>query len=161
MPIYLWYEGVPGTVRRKGKMWIELEAAQLGVNRTPAGGAAAGNPGSQRQPSEVVITKASDAASTALYRASLSGAPAKAVVEFVNKDRNGAEEAPYLTLELEGVLISSYSTSGSGGTGGTPTETLTLNYQRVKYSTKAPGKATDRAQRVDRAEWFLGTAKGA
>src|SRR5262245_40045198 len=112
MPIYMWFEGVPGPVKRKGKSWIVIESAQPGANRAPA---PSGGEGDRPPPSEVTVTKALDVASTALFRASRNGTPARVVIEFVNEDRNGAEESPYLTLEMHGVLVTSLSTSGAGG----------------------------------------------
>ena len=153
MPIYIWFEGVPGPVKRKGKSWIVIDSAQPGVTRTPAPSAGQGD---RTPPSELTVTKALDVASTALFRASRNGTPGRVVIEFVNEDRNGAEESPYLTLELHGVVITAISTSVAGGV---TTETVTLNYGSLTYSTKAPGKPADRPQRVNRAEWYLEGAR--
>ena len=130
MPIYMKIEGLPlrGTGKGMHSGWIVLESCQLGVNRhvTNATGSGRGAP-----PSEIIITKSQDEASTALFRMSMWGEGKKVTIDFANGDN------VYMTLELQNTLISNYSVSGHGGYGKGPTESLTLNSTGISYDTKA------------------------
>jgi type VI secretion system secreted protein Hcp len=135
VPIYMKIEGINGEVTTKGfEKYIELQSAQLGhsraVNTRESGGGTRGTP----QMTEIVITKYNDGTSATLFRESLMGKGKKVTIVFA---ATGVDKStPYLTLELENTLISSYNMSGTGGDGhDKPIESLTLNFTKVTFKT--------------------------
>jgi type VI secretion system secreted protein Hcp len=163
MPIYMKYEGIDGSVTAKGhERWIELDSAQLGVNRhvTNPTGRGVNREASAPSVHEIVITKVQDCASTNLFKASLWGEGKKVKIDFCKTDKDKIE--PYLQIELENTLVSSYSASGHGGGGGVhdrPTESLSLNFTRITYNTIAMDPS-NKTGKPDRAMWDLAAAKG-
>jgi len=163
MPIYMKYDGIDGSVTATGhEKWIELDSAQVGVNRhvTNATGKGVNREASAPSVSEIVVTKALDCASTSLFKASLWGEGKKVKIDFVKTDKDKIE--PYLQLELENVLVSSYSCSGHGGDGGVharPTESMSLNFTKITYNT-IQMDPSNKTAKPDRAMWDLALAKG-
>lgn len=159
MPIYMWYEGIDGTVKRKGKKWIPLESAQFGVGRHISSSVGSAREREAPIVTEIVVTKDQDDSSGPLFREVLKAHKGKKVViEFVKLDKNGAEEAPYITIELEHTLISGYDSGG--GWSGRPMESYSLNFTSMKYSDNAPGKVMGRKERAERSRWDLAEARG-
>lgn len=141
MPIYMKFEGIVGPVKGKYAGWIELESCQLASGRGAAGGEH-----DKIRISDITISKRQDTSSTALFREALSGSGKKVTIDFVN-----AEGVAYMTIELENTLISSVSMSGNGGEGAT--ESMSLNFTKIKYSTKPAGPASDANPRNTQAVW--------
>ncbi|HLA95447.1 MAG TPA: type VI secretion system tube protein Hcp [Pyrinomonadaceae bacterium] len=134
MPIYMKYEGIEGPVTGKYKGWIELGSSQLGNHRSGTASV-----------SEVVVTKSQDSSSSRLFEESLRGTGKKVSIDFVK-----GNEAPYMGLELEDTVISSYSISGSSGSD-KPTESLSLNYAKITYSSKP--KASSKEAKDPSWDW--------
>ena len=142
MPIYMKYEGVPGTAGGNRKDWIELESCQFGGSGFGRGTSV----------SEIVVSKFQDNSSTHLFREALNGEGKKVTIDFTKTDGT-----VYMTIELEGTLISNYSISGHGGDSKEkPMETLTLNYIKITYVVKA----ADAKSAPDRAVWDLAPKQG-
>jgi type VI secretion system secreted protein Hcp len=161
MPIYMKMDGVDGSVTAKGhEKWIELESAQMGVNRhiTSPTGRGANREASVPSVSEVMVTKVQDCASTNLFRLSLWGEGKKVKIDFCKTDKDKFE--PYLQLELEHTLISSYSCSGHGGNGHSrPMESLSMNFTKILFNTIAMD-AKNATHKPDRAMYDLAAGKG-
>jgi len=161
MPIYMNYDGIPGSVTAAGhEKWIELHSAQMGVNRhvTSAQGRDENREASIPSISEIVITKDLDAASTNLFRAALYGEGKTVKIDFCKTDKDKFE--PYLQLELTNTLVSSFSQSGSGGdTHSRPMESVSLNFTKIQYNTIGMDNA-NKTGKPDRAAWDLGKGKG-
>lgn len=158
MPIYMKIEGITGSGTGKYKGWIELSSAQLNPSRSINSSAGSGTNREASRPSvsEIVVTKSTDVASTGLFRGSLGGEGKKVVIHFVKEDSKG--QVPYLALELENTLISSYSVSGHGGdSAARPMESLSLNYTKITYSSTPVAASTAPADVKDRATWNLAT----
>jgi type VI secretion system secreted protein Hcp len=155
------YDGIDGSATATGhEKWIELESCQLGVNRQIRNPTGRGINREASAPSvqEIVVTKVQDCASTGLFKASLWGEGKKVKIDFCKTDKDKVE--PYLQVELENTMVSSYSASGAGGEHhDRPHESLTLNFTKITYNTitmddkNATGKP-------DRAMWDLAQAKG-
>lgn len=101
----------------------------------------AGQPTGKRQHKPITITKSVDKATPMLAQASRSGTILPEVTLYV-QERAGATE-PYMKIELKNVYITSYQTSGSGDR---PTETLSLNYERIKTTPAGQAKAAAEPQ---------------
>jgi type VI secretion system secreted protein Hcp len=115
--------------------WINLLAFGDGSVRGPLNPEALG--GYKASPprfSDIVLHKIVDATSPVLLSRCATGKHiAKAELRFMRADPAGAPaQEPYLTVTLSDVLISSYSMSGGGGSGGSaeslPIESLSLNF---------------------------------
>jgi type VI secretion system secreted protein Hcp len=134
MPIYMriTQNGLPiitGDATARGhEKWIELSSAQMGQVRSRPNGASASTV------SEIVITKAMDSASSALFRHSLNGEALTIQIDFV---KSGEVESTYLTLTLQKALIASYQTSQSPGR--STMESLTLNFEKMTFDTHGTG----------------------
>jgi type VI secretion system secreted protein Hcp len=157
------FEGIDGSVTAAGhEKWIELDSAQIAVNRhvTNATGRGVNREASAPSVSEIVITKALDVASTGLFKAALWGEGKKVKIDFCKTDKDKIE--PYLQIELENTLVSSYTASGHGGHGGVharPTESMSLNFTKITYHAIAMD-AANKTSKPDRAMWDLAQAKG-
>jgi type VI secretion system secreted protein Hcp len=161
MPIYMKYDGIDGSVSAAGhEKWIELHSCQLGINRhinNPTG-RGVNREAAVPHVGEIMVTKHSDCASTNLFRAALWGEGKKVKIEFCKTDKDKFE--PYLTLELEHTLISSYSVAGHGGNGhDRPMESLSLNFTKITYNT-VHMDAKNASGKPDRAMWDLAVGKG-
>lgn len=151
MPIYMKIEGITGSATGKYNGWIKLNSVQLNPSRSSGSGV--NREASAPSPSEIVVSKSMDVASSLLLRMSVEGKGKKVVIHFVKDD--GKVQVPYMAVELENTLISSYMVSGHGGDlVGRPGELLTLNYTKITYAATPVASATDVK---DRALWNLAT----
>ncbi|MEP6850334.1 MAG: type VI secretion system tube protein Hcp [Acidobacteriota bacterium] len=152
MPIYLRMDGVNGGVMREGHVeWIELESCQLGVQRTVTSSSGRGTNREMKVPSvsEIVATKSQDNASTALSRQALAGAGKKVTIDFVNSDGT-----TYLSLELEGVLISSFNVGGHRGVrSDRPMESFSLNFTKITSTAKPVAPPSGEKHTMFNTDW--------
>jgi type VI secretion system secreted protein Hcp len=128
MPLFLKYGNVKGEVTEPAHSgWIDLKSAQIaGRGITPS----SGQGGSTPKVSEVVVTRAQDAASNALQRESLNGEGVFAAIDFLRDDGS-----VYLRLEMTQTLISGYAMSKGGKTA---EESVTLTSPNIEWR-KIPG----------------------
>jgi type VI secretion system secreted protein Hcp len=156
------YDGIDGAVTAQGhEKWIELHSAQLGVNRhiTNPTGRGTNREASAPALSEIVITKDEDCATTDLFKASLWGEGKKVKIDFCKTDKDKLEV--YMQIDLENVMVSSYSVSGHGGESHSrPMESLSLNFTKITYVTTQMDTKGGTGKPA-RAMWDLATAKGA
>ncbi len=131
MPIYLNYKdgAVKGDVTESNhKNWIELSSFRWGVGRgiSSPTGASADRESSAPSISEIVVTKVQDVSSVGLLTEAFQGDGVKAQIDFcrTNKDQMDV----YLTIELENVMISGFTTSSEGDR---PTENISLNFTKI------------------------------
>lgn len=157
MPIYMKYEGIKGTVKEKThEGWIELDSAQIGTPRTRSATRSSGaKPDSVPSVSEISVTKHNDVTSPNLFKQSLSGEGKKVTIDFV--EINEGKPRVYLSLELEGVLISSYQISGGRGDEvfARPMETLSLNFTKITYSAKPAEVPKQGANKTNKSMWDI------
>jgi len=168
MPIYMGIFDKPnvldknfrGGVKAKGfEGWIQLQSAQIGVNRhiTSQTGRGSNREASQPAVQEIVITKSQDDASTALFRESLHGKGRLIVIVFAKEDGT-----TYMKLVLQNTLISSYSVSGHGGdTSSGPMESFSLNFSNITYEASPKSPDTTHRQMYDLTQDDLSEQKGA
>ncbi|MCH4092634.1 Hcp family type VI secretion system effector [Acetobacter sp.] len=134
MAIYLQMDGVTGAVTEAShKGWVELTGFQWGVGRGLSSrvGSAADRESTAPSVGEVIVTKNNDASTGDLMSEALSGHGEKTVkIDFVRTNKD--QQIVYLSLELDHVIISSYSHSSSGER---PVETLALNFNKVQVTT--------------------------
>jgi len=77
------------------------------------------------------VVKFMDTASPNLWLRCCSGEVIKTGVLTVQ--RAGADKTQALVFELEQIFVSSYTTSGDADSGGLPTESVTLRFNRITY----------------------------
>ena len=117
----------------RGSGWIELNSFQWGVGRgitsprDPQSGSA-DRESSAPSVSEIVITKRVDAASPVFSKLALQGKGDNCELHF--DKGNTSNTQPYMTINLENVMVSHYSLSSGGDR---PTESLTLNFTKIEY----------------------------
>jgi type VI secretion system secreted protein Hcp len=138
MPIYMNYDGIEGESSATGhEKWIELQSFSWGEGR----GLIGGQGGSTRESgtvniSDVNIVKMADCASPKLFVAGATGTLDKVVkIDFVRTAKG--EEQVYMQYTLTGTGVSSYSISGNGSD--RPTESLSLNFDKIEYKYNAIG----------------------
>jgi type VI secretion system secreted protein Hcp len=162
MPIYMEFEGCPGSVTATGhEKWIELQSCQFGVARhvTNPTGVGENREASAPALSEIVVTKDLDISSTNLVRESLWGDGKLIKIDFCKTDKDKFE--PYLQFEMENTLIANYSVSGHGGVAHSqPMESLSLNFTKITYNT-FKRDVRNKTTAPDRAMWDLAQGKGA
>jgi type VI secretion system secreted protein Hcp len=122
--------------------WIELNSFQWGVGRgisSPTGGSG-DREASAPSVSEIVVTKATDASSTAVVNEALQGEGQKVIIDFCKTDKGNLEV--YMTYTLENTMISGYSISSGGDR---PSESLSLNFTKIEYKFTPMGAGNEGA----------------
>jgi type VI secretion system secreted protein Hcp len=162
MAIYMKYDGIDGSVTAKGyEKWIELQSCQVALHRNIISPTGRGGNREAAVPAvnEIPITKHQDCSTSSLFRASLWGEGKKVKIDFVKTDQTKFE--PYLQLELENTLISSFVSSGHGGDGHErPIESLSLNFTKIMINTIHMDDK-NKTGKPDRVMWDLSAGKGA
>jgi type VI secretion system secreted protein Hcp len=135
VPIYMKCDGLTrGHSSSQGTGWIQLQSFQWGVGRgvtsprDPSSGGAADRESSRPSVSEIVITKRTDVASPLFSQAALHGRGDKCELHFDKANTSNAQ--PYMTINLENVMVARYSMSSGGDR---PSESLTLNFTKIEY----------------------------
>ncbi|GLS26097.1 Hcp family type VI secretion system effector [Marinibactrum halimedae] len=134
MAVYLNFNSLSpkGNVTAEGyKDWIEVASFSFGVGRgiTMEAGAMSNREATRPSLSEVTVTKALDAASGGLFKASVTGDEGVTVeIHVVQTGAKAVEK--YAVYKLEQCMISSYSISASAG--GAPQENLCLSFAKIE-----------------------------
>jgi type VI secretion system secreted protein Hcp len=157
MPIYMQYDGIKGDVTAEGHGgWIELGSCQFGVSRGVSSptGRGANREASAPAVSEIVVTKTLECSSMLLFQESVKGIGKKVKIDFCKTDKDKLES--YLVVELDNVLVSSYSVSSGGDR---PMESLALNFTKINLTTTFQDDKNT-AGKPSRAEYDLAKAVG-
>ncbi len=112
----------------KHKDWIEVLSYSWGVSQSASGGGMQTEGRANLQ--DLSITKELDIASPKLAEECAKGTR----IDEVKMElcRAGGKQEKYMEYTLEKCIVSSYSTGGGGG--GTPVETITFNYGKIKWN---------------------------
>jgi len=127
---FLKISGIPGESKdSQHKDEIDIESWSFGVSNTTGGSAA-----SRTKPcvSGINFTKLLDKASPPLMAKAVSGIPIPTAV--LTGRTAGERPVEFLRIELQNVLVSSYSSGGSEAS--LPMESLSLNFERLKIEYK-------------------------
>jgi type VI secretion system secreted protein Hcp len=136
MPIYMKIAEIPGEVAAEGhKNEIAIGSFQFGVGigvEAPTAGSGTGKRSTSAASfSEAVVSKTLDNSSGKFMETLASGTSLPKVEIFfvlaTGKDKTGDDT--YMTITLEDVFVSGYSLSSGGDM---PTESVSLNYAKVK-----------------------------
>jgi type VI secretion system secreted protein Hcp len=112
----------------KHKDEIELLAWSWAETQTGSAGRGSGMGTGKVEMHDMTFTKYVDKATPKLVMACAKGDQIPKAEMVMRKA--GGEQKEYLKINLEDVMVSSYSTSGSGG-GDTPTENVSLNFSKI------------------------------
>ncbi|MBY0330208.1 MAG: type VI secretion system tube protein Hcp [Acetobacteraceae bacterium] len=112
--------------------YFEVSSFQFGVGRAiSAARGTSAREGNIVSVSEITLTKVSDQTSIKLFEEALHGSlDRKVEIAFIRQGK-GNKPVAYLTMKLEGCGISGFSMSSGGDR---PTESLTLNFDKVEYN---------------------------
>ena len=152
---FLKIEGVPGeSTDDKHKGEIEIDSFSWGVSNSGsmAGGGGGGTGKVQFQ--DFHFTKKVDKSSPKLMEAVATGEHLRSVDLVVRKA--GGEQMEYYKIELQDVVISGYSTTGSSGEA--PTESVSFNFSKIVFE-YTPQNADGTAAAPIRTGWDLAISK--
>jgi type VI secretion system secreted protein Hcp len=110
--------------------WITIDSLQMGVGRAISM-TGNGNDRDTSNPSfsEISMTKATDIASADLFMQAVAGKSlGVATIHFIQTA--SAKVQVFLTIELTGAIISSYS---MGSSGERPNETFSIHFTKISY----------------------------
>ena len=150
---FLKIEGVDGeSTDAKHKGQIEIDSFSWGVSNS---GSMAGGGGSGKASfSDLHFTKTVDKSSPKLMEAVATGEHLRSVDLVVRKA--GGEQLEYYKIELQDVVISGYSTTGSSGEA--PSESISLNFSKIVFE-YTPQNADGTAAAPVKAGYDVAAAK--
>lgn len=106
------------------------------------------------QVQDISIMKYVDASSNALISHCCDGTHIP-TVELVCRKAGGKEPLPYIKIELEEVLVSSFQLSGSSGGDDRLTESISFNFRKFKYTYQQQKKEGGAEGGEKVAEWDI------
>jgi type VI secretion system secreted protein Hcp len=112
--------------------WITIDSLQMGVGRSiSTSGGGKDRDTSNPSFSEITLAKATDIASADLFMQAVCGKSlGVAEIHFIQTGGSDKKQQVFLTLQLEGAIISSYSASSGGER---PSETFSINFTKISY----------------------------
>src|SRR5262245_18522826 len=128
---FLMLDGVKGeSVDAQHKGEIDVRSFSWGVSQSGTGHAGAGSGAGKADFQDLQIVKSVDKSTPLLKLACASG-------KHITKGRltvrkAGENPLEYLIIDLENILVSSYTLSGVSGTSEIPGEQVTLNFAKMK-----------------------------
>ena len=135
---FLKLDGIDGeSTDDKHKGEIDVLSWSWGVSQSGTHQAGGGGGAGKASPTDLSFSMITCKASPKLYLACATGEHIKTAKLVVRKA--GGEQQEYMSVLLSDVLVSSYSTGGSGG-GDLPMESFSLNFGKMEYEYK-PQKA--------------------
>jgi type VI secretion system secreted protein Hcp len=128
--MFLMLDGIKGeSADDKHKGEIDIESFSWGLSQSGSGSRGSGSGTGKVDMADITINKQVDKASPTLMLACANG---KHITKGkLTLRKAGENPLEYLTVDLESILVSSYQVGGSNG-GGIPSETISLNFVKVK-----------------------------
>ncbi|MEX1041302.1 MAG: type VI secretion system tube protein Hcp [Pirellulaceae bacterium] len=139
---YLKIEGVDGeSVDADHKDWINLLSVSQSLNRPMNFGAS----GSSRHTSsvncgDVICVKEADKSTPKLIEAICLGKVFPTVKLDLVQSIGDTKRVPYMQWELKNVMVTDYSVGGETTSGSPPTESVSLNFEEIKWIYTQYGK---------------------
>jgi type VI secretion system secreted protein Hcp len=131
--VFLRVDGIAGDVAvaaHEGD--IEVLGYTFGVTQTPSRGGAGGAAAGKAQAQDLRVTKRLDMASVPLYLNAVTGKHLTQVRLAAARAGQDGQLQDYFIVTLEDVLISSYSSSGTGESGSlSPIEEVTFSFGKI------------------------------
>jgi len=128
--MFLMLDGIKGeSADDKHKGEIDIESFSWGLSQSGSGSRGSGMGTGKVDIADITFQKHVDKASPTLMLACANG---KHITKGkLTLRKAGENPLEYLTVDLESILVSSYQVGGSNG-GGIPTESISLNFVKVK-----------------------------
>jgi type VI secretion system secreted protein Hcp len=140
--MFLKVEGADGESEDKAqKNWIEVLSWSWGEVQTGSAGKGGGSGVGKVDMQDFSFTKYLDKSSPKLMLFCASGKHIPKV-EFLAR-KAGGEQQKYMTVKFEDVMVSSFQTSNSAGSGSLPVESISLNFSKIEmeyFQQDAKGK---------------------
>ena len=129
--MFLMLDGIKGeSSDDKHKGEIDIESFSWGLAQTGSGNRGTGSGTGKVDVADIIITKRMDKSSPTLQLACANG---KHIAKGkITMRKAGENPLDYLTVDLESILISSYQVGAAGGGHEVPSETISLNFVKVK-----------------------------
>ena len=128
---FLLLDGIKGeSVDAKHKGEIDVRSFSWGVSQTGTGHTGAGSGAGKADFQDLQIVKSVDKSTPLLKLACASGKHITKGKLTVRKA--GENPLEYLTIDLENIMVSSYTLSGVSGSSEIPDEQVTLNFAKMK-----------------------------
>jgi type VI secretion system secreted protein Hcp len=142
----------------KAKGAFEIHTFSLGAsNPVTVGSGSGGSGGGKVSISSFHITKKTDSASPALFRACCDGS--HFTDAYVVLRKSGGKKVEYLKYDFEQVFVESVQWSGSTGGDDTPTESLSIAFGKVAISYTAQKHDGTPISPAKEAKWDIGANK--
>jgi type VI secretion system secreted protein Hcp len=131
---FLKLEGIEGeSADDQKKNHIEIDSWSTGGSNSGSFDKATGGGTSKVSHQDVHFTKTVDKSSPNLHKALCNGRHIDKATIFVRKAGEGQKD--YMTITLSPCMVSSYQVSHHAG-GGMPTESFSLNFDKIEYEYK-------------------------
>lgn len=132
-------DGIKGESKdSKHKDTIEIQSFSWGNSNSGSHGSGGGGGSGKVSFQDFHFTTSVNKASPKLMQFCATGEHIKKAVLFVRKQGKDQQEA--YTVTLEDLLVSSYQSGGSEGSGSLPVDQFSLNFSKIKFEYK-PQKA--------------------
>jgi type VI secretion system secreted protein Hcp len=152
---FLKIEGVDGeSTDAKHKGQIEIDSFSWGVSNSGSMASGGGGGAGKATFQDLHFTKKVDKSSPKLMEAVATGEHLRSLELVVRK--TGGDQMEYYKIELQNVLISGYSTTGSSGEA--PSESISLNFEKIIFE-YTPQNADGTAAAPLKAGYDLALAK--
>jgi type VI secretion system secreted protein Hcp len=133
---FLKIDGIPGESQdAKHKNEIQLESWSFGESNTGTLAVGGGGGAGKVQMQDFHFVKKVDKAGPKLFLACAQGEHITAPVILTCR-KAGKDQQEYMKVTFTDVLVSSYNTSGSGGSDIVPLEQISLNFAKIKFEYK-------------------------
>ena len=110
---------------------IDIESWSWGETNTGTAGHGGGAGSGKVLPQDLNIIKATDRGSPLIMQAGAEGEVFRTAVLIMTRDSSEGQQ-DYLIITMENVMVSSYQINGSGDDGSIPTESVSLNFQKLE-----------------------------
>jgi type VI secretion system secreted protein Hcp len=147
--MFLKVEGADGESEdSKQKGWIDILSWSWGEVQTGSAGKGGGSGTGKVDMQDFSFSKYMDKATANLMLFCANGKHVP-TVEFLAR-KAGGDQQKYMTVKLTDVIVSSFQTSNSAGSGSLPVESISLNFSKIEIEyfqqdnkgvTKSAGKA--------------------
>lgn len=135
MAAYIKFDGVDGECKDKDhKSWSDIESFQQGLSQPGGGATGAARRRGDVVMHDVVIGKQLDKSSPKLAEAVCNGKVFPKVEIHLTASYTDEGRKTYLAYELKNVLVSSYQIGGAGQADQVPIETVSLNFEEIKFT---------------------------
>ena len=156
--MFLKVDGVDGESEdSKQKNWIEILSWSWGESQSGSAGKGGGSGTGKVDMQDFAFSKFMDKATPKLMLFCASGKHIP-TVEFLARKAGGEQEI-YMKMKLTDVIVSSFSTSNSAGSGSLPVESISMNFSKIELEylqQDAKGKTAS----AGKANWSVKENKG-